>query len=121
MIEVKGYTIDNILSIEANEWRLEGIYTGTSNPIAQAEDYLYSIKGKFDIDRNLRNRFRGQYFIALPNINKLQWIERGFDKIIDTTYLIFQNELSKNTLIEKIKSQESFIGGTSLNNETFSL
>lgn len=121
IIEVKGYTIDNIVGIDANEWRLEGIYAKTVNPIAQAEDYLYSLKGKFDIDRNLRNRFRGQYFVALPNINKSQWMERGFNKIIDDTYLIFQNELSKNALIEKIKSQESLIGGTRLNNETFKI
>lgn len=121
IIEVKGYTIDNIVGIDANEWRLEGIYAKTVNPIAQAEDYLYSLKGKFDIDRNLRNRFRGQYFVALPNINKSQWMERGFNRIIDDTYLIFQNELSKNALIEKIKSQESLIGGTRLNNETFKI
>lgn len=119
IIEVKGYTIDNIINIEPNNWTIKDSYDKTANPIAQAEDYLYSTKAKFDMDRNLRGKVRGQYFVALPKISKSQWEKRGFNKIIDDTYIILEDDLGKVSLTNKILNQPSLLGGGKLNNECF--
>lgn len=119
VIEVKSFTIENIESIECNNWILKDGYSKTSNPLAQAEDYLYAIKSKFDVDRNLRGKVRGQCFVALPNIDKIEWSKRGLDKYIDPSYFIFKNDLTKSALLNKILNQKSFIGGDSLDNECF--
>ena len=119
VIEVKGYGINNIHKIECNNWILKDSYQRTSNPLAQAEDYLYSIKSRFDLDRNIRGKIRGQYFIAMPNISKVEWQEKGFHKNIDESYIIFKDELTKNALLSKILKQQSLIGGSTLDNECF--
>ena len=119
IIEVKGYSINNIQKIECNNWVLKDLYTKTINPLAQAEDYLYSIKSIFDLDRNIRGKIRGQYFVAMPNISKMEWRENGFHKNIDESYIIFKDELTKNALLSKILKQKSLIGGSILDNECF--
>lgn len=119
IIEVKGYSINNIEKIECNNWILKDLYEKTSNPLAQAEDYLYSIKARFDLDRNIRGKIRGKYFVAMPNISKIEWNKRGLDKNIDNSYIIFKDELSKNTLLDKLIKQQSLIGGYNLDNESF--
>lgn len=119
IIEVKSFNIDSIENIECNNWILKDGYNKTINPLAQAEDYLYAVKSKFDIDRNLRGKVRGQCFVALPNIDKNEWVKKGLKKYIDESYFIFKNELSKNALLNKILNQKSLIGGNSLDNECF--
>lgn len=119
VVEVKAFTIENIESIECNNWILKDGYSKTINPIAQAEDYLYSIKSKFDMDRNVRGKVRGQCFVALPNIDKNEWSKKGLDKYIDPSCFIFKNDLTKTALLNKIENQKSIIGGDSLDNECF--
>ena len=73
IIEVKSYSIHNIKNIEPNLWTIENSYEKTVNPVAQAEDYLYFTKSKFEMDRNIRHQFRGKSFVALPNVTKEEW------------------------------------------------
>lgn len=119
VVEVKSFTIESIENIEFNNWVLKDGYSKTVNPIAQAEDYLYAIKSRFDMDRNIRGKVRGQYFVALPNIDKDQWTKKGLDKYIDPSYFIFKDDLTKKALLDKILNQKSLIGGNSLDNECF--
>lgn len=119
IIEVKGYSINNIEKIECNNWILKDSYEKTSNPLAQAEDYLYSIKSRFDLDRNIRGKIRGKYFVAMPNISKIEWKDKGLDKYIDKSCVIFKDELRKNAILDKIIKQQSLIGGDVLDNESF--
>lgn len=121
IIEVKGFTISNIKNIDPNNWIMEEFYQKTINPIAQAEDYLYSVKSKFDRERILRNKVRGQYFVALPEITKNQWSERGFNKIIDDKYIILKEDLTKAALTKKILNQPSLNGGKKLDNECYKI
>lgn len=121
IIEVKGCSIDNIENMESNHWTMKDFYEKTINPIGQAEDYLYSVKSKFDRERRLRNNIRGQYFVALPEITKSQWYNRGFDKKINGMYIIFKDDLTKAALIKKILNQPSFIGERALDNECYKI
>lgn len=121
IIEVKGYEIDDIENLYPNSWQIKGEYKGIYNPIGQAEDYLYAIKSKFDIDRNLRDKYNAKYFVALPRISKNEWNERNFEKIIDEAYLIFKDDLARSALIKKILSQQPFITGALFNDNTFKI
>lgn len=119
VIEVKGYTIQDIENIEPNLWTLINLYEKTSNPIAQAEDYLYALKSRLDIDRSLRKNISGKSFVALPQISKSDWNRRGFDNKIDSNYIIFKEDSTKSSFINKISSQVPLIRGNILNDEQF--
>ncbi|MEG2789905.1 MAG: NERD domain-containing protein [Romboutsia sp.] len=76
IIEIKQFTINNIENIQDDKWEMKDYYIKYCNPKEEAEDYLYTIKSKFDKDRFLRNKIKGKYFIALPEITKLKWEEK---------------------------------------------
>lgn len=119
IIEVKAYSIDNIKDIEPNLWTIENCYEKTVNPVSQSEDYLYSIKGKFEIDRNIRHQLSGKSFVALPNITKEEWQSKGFNEKIDTRMLLFKNDLTKMQFLKKIDSQPYLINYGKLDDEGF--
>ena len=119
IIEVKSYSIHNIKDIEPNLWTIENSYEKTVNPVAQAEDYLYSIKSKFEMDRNIRHQLRGKSFVALPNVTKEEWKSKEFDEKIDTRMLLFKNDLTKMQLLKKIDSQPYLINYGKLDDEGF--
>ncbi|WP_343339159.1 hypothetical protein TPELB_15130 [Terrisporobacter petrolearius] len=119
IIEIKSYTIHNIKVVEPNLWEIENYSDITINPIAQAEDYLYSVKSKFEMDRNIRHQFRGKAFVALPNITKDEWENKGFIEKIDTRMLLFKDDLTKSSLLEKINTQQYLFNYGTLDDEGF--
>lgn len=109
IIETKQFTINNIENIQDDKWEMKDYYIKYCNPKEEAEDYLYTIKSKFDKDRFLRNKIKGKYFIALPEITKLKWEEKRYGKIADELYIIFKDDFINNEFINKIMSQPSTI------------
>lgn len=119
IVEVKGFYINDIESIEPNNWKMKNGYNKSSNPIAQAEDYLYALKGKFDVDRELRGKFKGKVFVALPNITKQEFIDRGFLKTLSETMFIFKDDLSNTKLLNKLLNCTNLFDGYDFTNEGF--
>lgn len=117
VIEVKAFNINDIQSVEANHWSIKNNYEIAVNPIAQAEDYLYALKGKFDVDRELRGKYKGKLLVALPNINKKEFMDKGFLKTFHETMFIFKDDLTDSKLFNKIvDSTYLFDNGNFTNN-----
>lgn len=110
VIDCKGYTIDNIESIEGKTWNLIDWKCTIEKPVSEAEDQLYAVLGKFKTDSRLRrgrdDLIQGHIFIGLPNITRSQWRERGLSFPSASFKLIFSDDLEPTTL--RIKLLETF-------------
>lgn len=121
VIEVKAFNISNIEYIEANNWIIKDSYSRTVNPLGQAEDYLYKFKAKFDGEKLLRNKVRLSHFVAIPNILKNQWEERGFNTKTDNLSIIFGDDLSKRSLMDVIAKRTPEVDGIKLDDNNYRL
>lgn len=119
IIEVREFKIDDIVDVKEDNWILSNYDTNRINPVSNSEDYLYSIKSKFDLDRNLRGKYKGNYFVALPNIERAEWVKKIINKNIDIKLIIFKDDLNKNSLINLISKKESAIVGSDFSDENF--
>jgi len=105
VIEVKGLTIDQIEKIQAHTWYYNDFYEDQGNPYQQAENQLLMLCN--DMERNpiLYRRLSKKAIVALPNITKQEWINRGFDKKINVPIPIFKDDLSNpKALLKKLSS-----------------
>lgn len=121
IVEVKSFSISNIESVEANNWVIKDSYSRTINPLGQAEDYLYKFKAKFDGERCLRNKVRLSHFVAMPNIQRNQWIEKGYGKNVDNLSIIFGDDLSKTNIINIISNRVPEVKGEKLDTTNYKL
>lgn len=97
VIEVKGFTIDNIEKIDGGIWYMRDFYAKTITPFNQAEDYAYDFSGKFNQQRELRNSINIKALVALPEITREAFDEKGFSKFYsgNLNNFIFKDELTK--------------------------
>lgn len=98
VIEVKGYSLDTIQSIEAGKLFIrEGGYNRPKDPFSQAAEAMYGIKN--DVERIVR-RHRAvplfNYMAAFPNISESDWSARGYDRALPGGELLFK-EHAENT------------------------
>lgn len=119
VIECKGYTIDQIESIEGQQWYLQNMSQQKSSPYSQAREQAFFIQRYFMGEERLRDD-RGNsivpinFFVALPNITKEEWSERGFDDL-PSVRSILQDNLSPQSLRDTLFS----IPGDSLSDEEY--
>lgn len=117
IIEVKSFNIDNLVAVNGHLWEYQNFYEKSGNPYQQAENQLYSLFGHFDRERQLRRNIRGKVLIALPNITKAQWIERGFDRLPSVPPIIFGDELGRGTLRRTIDEAADVERGEDMSDE----
>jgi len=83
VINCIGCEIDNIREINDLVWEMEDWHSSQVNPLAQAEDQMWAVLGKFRKERSLReNRqdvIQGHIFIALPFVSRSEFREKGLD------------------------------------------
>lgn len=123
IIEIKGFSIDNIIKIDGGVWHMKDFYANTLSPFAQAEDYAYDFKSKFDRQRELRERLTIKVLVALPSITKQEFIDKGFSKAFDENLdnFIFADELSKKKLFDKLSIVEPLFYGKPFTDKTFKI
>lgn len=121
IIEVKGFNIDNIIRIDGGIWFMKDFYAKTITPFNQVEDYGYEFKGRFDRYRELRNTLSIKTLVALPQITKEEFIEKGLSKFYlgNLDNFIFKDELSKKKLFDKCSNASNLHSGRGLNDESF--
>lgn len=119
VIECKGYTINQIESIEGQQWYLQNISQQKSAPYSQAREQAFFIQRYFMGEERLRDE-RGNsivpvnFFVALPNITEEEWSERGFDEL-PSVRAILQDGLTPQSLRDTLFS----VPGESLSNEEY--
>ncbi|CQR46293.1 Nuclease-related domain protein [Paraliobacillus sp. PM-2] len=115
IIEVKGITIDQIVSMNGHQWTFRNFYQKSGSPYFQAEDQLEKLYSYFTADRTLRKKITGRVLISLPLITKKEWKERGFDKLPSAPPIIFKDDLSKSTFLSTIQNTTPIKAGIEIN------
>jgi superfamily I DNA and RNA helicase len=121
IIEVKSINIDQIAAINGQQWQLQNSDTTETNPYQQAEHQLRALISYSDRESALWRKVNGRAIVALPQITAEQWQQKGFDKLPDIPPLIFQDQLGKVGLIEKIQQANIVIPGADLEDKDWEL
>jgi len=103
VIEVKGYTIDDIQGIEGGKIsiRVRG-YNRFIDPFAQASGSMFSIKNA--TERKLRNQYDAplfNYMASFPNINEKDWIQRGYRDLYPDKRILFKDHINDRKLLKQ--------------------
>lgn len=107
VIECKGYLIDQIESIQGQVWKLTGINQQEARPYTQARDQGFNIQYFLKRENKLNNA-QGQckvpmnVFVATPNISREEWESRDFHELPTTPRMLTADELSPQSLREKL-------------------
>lgn len=106
IIEVKSIVIDNIRKIEGNNWKMQKFYKGKITPYAQAEKQGRAIlKNCQKQELILRNKVKARAIVALPNITRTSWRQKGFDtQHTGCPPIIFEDDLNHSNLLTYIEN-----------------
>ncbi|USK48035.1 ATP-dependent helicase [Bacillus sp. CMF12] len=115
IIEVKGIKINNLEGIHGHQWVYQSFYTEEGNPYQQAEGQMFSIMDWVREKEGLDNKLTQRILVALPYITKLEWEDRGFDRLPSSPPILFKDDLvNGSALIEKISATSLYRANSSL-------
>ena len=117
VIEVKSITIDQIVGVDGDQWQLENFYTDEANPYQQSEHQLRVLLAHCDREPILWRKIMGRALVALPLISEEQWQQKGFDQLPNCSSIIFQNQLGKVGLLERIQQSDLAVAGEKLDDK----
>ena len=117
VIEVKSITIDQIVGVDGDQWQLENFYTNEANPYQQSEHQLRVLLAHCDREPILWRKIMGRALVALPLISEEQWQQKGFDQLSNCSSIIFQNQLGKVGLLERIQQSDLAVTGEKLDDK----
>ncbi|PSF33922.1 DNA/RNA helicase [Aphanothece hegewaldii CCALA 016] len=121
IIEVKCFTIDQIVRVDGHQWQFQNFYQAQGSPYKQAENQFYALLGYCNREEAIRHQVRGRAIVALPLITEQQWQQRGFDQLPSCPSIIFGDQLGERTLISRIENTSPLESGKNLNNEQWEL
>jgi len=109
VVEVKGYTIDQIAAIEGERWRLSGTSQDAAAPYTQARDQGFRLLSHFTKEPSLMDRRANcvvdvNAVVALPNVARGEWRERGFDDLPAAPRVLTGDELTPARLRDRFDS-----------------
>ncbi len=103
ILEVKAIAIDRILRIHGHQWQLQNFYATQINPYQQAENQLNAIVQYCDAEPLLQGSVTARVGVALPQIDREQWQQRGFDRLPSAPPILFSDQLTETeTFLEAI-------------------
>jgi superfamily I DNA and RNA helicase len=121
VVEVRSINIDQIVAINNQQWQLQNSEITEINPYQQAEHQLRALISYSDRETALWRKVNGRAIVALPQITAEQWQQKGFDKLPDIPPIIFQDQLGKVGLIERIQEANIVIPGADLEDKDWEL
>lgn len=116
LIEIRGISMDD-LEISGDDWNLKEGRGKYGRPLEEAEDMLFALLGLCDGERVLRRRIQGRSIVALPCVQRGEWLARGFLP----EGVIFGDELGKKGLLEALERAEPKVVGKALDDEQWSI
>ncbi len=122
VIEVKAVRIEQFVNIQGHRWEYKDFYTKFGNPYQQAENQLLALLEYSDREPLLRQKVTARAIVALPYITKMQWQEKGFNKLPYSPPILFSEHLASSQLIiELISNTNPVIAGDSLTSTQWEL
>jgi len=109
VVEVKGFTIDQIARIDGERWELAGTRQDAAAPYTQVREQGFRLLSHFTKEPSLMDRRANcvvamHPVVALPNVTREEWTERGFDRVPAAPRLITGDELTPVTLRDRFES-----------------
>jgi superfamily I DNA and RNA helicase len=92
VIQCEGFSAGNIPANEDNRWRMQDWREDVETPLLDAEEQVYAVKHHHESWRHTRDLLVFRSCVALPNITRTEWEEKGFDRLTSGS-LIFRQEL----------------------------
>ncbi|HBB34806.1 MAG TPA: DNA/RNA helicase [Cyanobacteria bacterium UBA8803] len=120
-IEVISATIDQIVEVNEHLWRFQNFDTLEANPYQHAEHQLRALIGCCDREPTLWRKITGRALVALPLITQEQWQQRGFDQHPGCLPRIFQDQLGKVGVLDRIQQSAPVVPGEDLDEEQWKL
>ncbi|KYC42000.1 DNA/RNA helicase [Scytonema hofmannii PCC 7110] len=121
VIEILSVTIDQITGMNDGIWQLQNFWLAEANPYQQAEHQLRALIAYCDREPAIWRKVNGRAIVALPLITQEQWQQRGFDQIPNCPPLIFQDQLSKVSCIERFQQIPAVVPGENLEDKDWEL
>lgn len=119
IIEVKGIQIEQIQKVRGGQWEVKDYFDKPYiNPGKQAEKQLEALMKKFT-DRKLVGKIPVKIAIAVPYIEKKQWIGKGL--VLDDQPLLFKDEMGPKTLKEWLRNVPLLYGHGTLTDAEWEL
>ena len=78
VLECKGFSVDTIQAVDGQQWELDIPDRPTDEPLAQAEDQMYTVKSLLDRNRDSRDKIECRFRVVLPEVKRADWVRRGF-------------------------------------------
>ena len=109
VLEVKGFTSEQIDRIEGERWVLSGTSQDVAAPYTQVREQGFRLLSHFTKEPSLMDR-RANCVVAmhpvvvLPNVTREEWIARGFDDLPAAPRIIAGDELTPAALRERFRS-----------------
>lgn len=119
VIEIKALTINEINGFDSEQWELQN--SRVINPYKQADNQLRALIAYTDREPAIWRKITGRAIVTLPLITQEQWQEKGFDKLPNSPPIIFQEHLSKVSLIERIQEISPVVPGDNIEDKDWEL
>ena len=113
--------LEQIVSIENGNWEVQNFKTLQTNPSDIALHQLHALTAYCDREPALWRKVNGRSMIVLPQITQEDWGQRGFTELIDGQNIIFQDQLTKEVLLERIHENCPVVPGNTLEDKDWKL
>ncbi|MBR8837549.1 MAG: DEAD/DEAH box helicase [Stigonema ocellatum SAG 48.90 = DSM 106950] len=123
VIEVMPVTIDQIVAINDDHWQLQNQETNveTLQHYHHTKHQLRALIAYSDREPAISGKVTGRATVALPLITHEQWQHKGFDQQPNDMTLIFQDQLGKVGLLERIQQIPPLVPGENLEDKDWEL
>lgn len=121
VIEVKSITIDQIIAVNGHQWQFQNFYKSEGSPYQQAENQLRALIAYCDREPGIWRKVTGRAIVALPLITEEQWQQKGFDQLPSCPPIIFQDQLGRVGLLERIKQSTLAVPGENVDDQQWEL
>ncbi len=121
VIEVLPVAIDQVVGINDDIWQLQNYHIAEANPYQRAEHQLRALIAYTDRESAIWRKVSGRAIAALPLITQEQWQQKGFDQLPNCPPVIFQDQLGKVGLLERIQQISCVVPGESLEDKDWEL
>ncbi|MFE7911693.1 UvrD-helicase domain-containing protein, partial [Bacillus mobilis] len=93
-----------IQGIQGHIWHFtKDYYASKGEPFNQAEQQLNMLCDDIEKKDSLNRAFSKRAVVALPYITSEQWIERGFNQLLNTPFILFKDDFEQGTWIQKLE------------------
>jgi superfamily I DNA and RNA helicase len=99
IIEIKAFKIENLVAIQGHRWEYQNFYTDYGNPYQQAENQLFALLDRTNREPLLTKKIPARAIVALPNIDRNNWQDKGFDQLPHSPPILFKDDLESSSKI----------------------